>query len=662
MSKNKWNSFIKELSNDIFFMIFGVVFFQIFRLSFIGIYSNEIGEYGTFDQLLKTISMGFRFDITVVSYFVLLPFVSNLILALFNGFKYIKRVRKFFQILFIVLSTIIYIVTINYYREYNDQFNHFLFVGLYDDKKAVFETIIKDFNIFLNLFSGLAIIVLSFFTFRFFENREGISNFLLKFKKIYSRTLLVLLTISLFVFSIRGSIGKRPAMRKWSYVSKDNFYNKTVMNPFRSLVYAIKDFKSINKKHGSNPYGKFKTDCKTIAQFTEKFAKGSKFYEDTEKPNQIFLVVMESYDSWPLMDEYSCFGVSNCLKDIQNRGIRYNHFLPSATSTMNSLSSIITGIPYTGINISKIGALNGGYLSSMLTQFKSLGYETNFFYGGFLSWQNVGNLFKAQGTDNVYSAPDAGGKSDRGTWGIEDEKLFNLVLNKVDKSKKSLNIIMTTSYHPPYSIDVYKKGFPYRSEKELPKKAQSLLKGGKVNIKTLGHLWYSDKCIGDFVKSAESKYEKSLFLFTGDHYGRKFITPNPNLYEKSSVPFILYGKGITPKLDTTPSSHIDISPTLIEMIAPKDFKYYSFGKSIGDKEGSDMGFGKDRIITKNEILSIDNGNRISKFDLNSKKRTEIKNSSYLKDYNKLFSLAWHYIVKGDSLDLENGSEIILDED
>ena len=66
-----------------------------------------------------------------------------------------------------------------------------------------------------------------------------------------------------------------------------------------------------------------------------------------------------------------------------------------------------------------------------------------------------------------------------------------------------------------------------------------------------------------------------VFTFTGDHFGRKFINHKPNLYEKSSVPFIMYGKNIPKEISEVPGSHIDIMPTLIEMVAPKDFKYFT---------------------------------------------------------------------------------------
>ena len=45
---------------------------------------------------------------------------------------------------------------------------------------------------------------------------------------------------------------------------------------------------------------------------------------------------------------------------------------------MNSLGAIISGIPYCGVNISKIGA-SRLFESSLFYQFKKLGYQTNIF-------------------------------------------------------------------------------------------------------------------------------------------------------------------------------------------------------------------------------------------------------------------------------------------
>ena len=647
--QTKWSKFVYEISNQFLFWCFGIIFFLSFRLFFILYFNNQVSEHLTWIDIYKTFLMGFRFDSTVTAYFIVFPFLFTLILAPFNKLNVVVYIRRLFKYLFIITSTIICVVTINYFGEYNDQFNHFLFVGLYDDQKAVLETILSDFNPLVNLIAIITIITISSFILRYFEKWNRIVIYLEKIKLIPYRMLFVTIIILLFIGSIRGSFGNRPAMRKWSSVSRDPFLNKTIINPFRSLKYAISDFNKINKDYGENPFGSISHfakdgDLQTIESIIEKRSKGNTI----EKPNHIFIIVMESYDSWPLLEKYSEFRIATNLKNIGSKGVSFTNFLPASASTMNSFGAIITGIPYTGVNISKIGAINKPYPSSIFNQFKNLGYETNFFYGGFLSWQNIGNLVKNQGADNLYSASDAGGKTDSGVWGIEDDKLFKLVLNTVDKETNSLNVILTTSYHPPYSIDIYGMGFQYRTEQDLPPKAQKHYTGA-MPLKALGHLWYSDKSIGDFVTKAEGRYDNSLYCFTGDHFGRRFINYTPNLLEKSIVPFIIYGSDVKTQVNTTPGSHVDIIPTLVEMIAPKNYNYYSFGTSLLFNPENKLGVGYHKIISKNELQYFSKNSGIQDFNFNTNENSYILKSDYENEYRRFLSLAWHYIVKGDSI-------------
>ena len=79
-----------------------------------------------------------------------------------------------------------------------------------------------------------------------------------------------------------------------------------------------------------------------------------------------------------IIEKYSEFGIATNLKNIGSKGVSFTNFLPASASTMNSFGAIITGIPYTGVNISKIGAINKPYPSSIFNQFKNLGYRNKF--------------------------------------------------------------------------------------------------------------------------------------------------------------------------------------------------------------------------------------------------------------------------------------------
>jgi|TARA_B110000238_G_C16111667_1_gene432976 phosphoglycerol transferase MdoB-like AlkP superfamily enzyme len=639
--KKRTNNFLNEISNLLFFWIIGIIFFFFSRLTVILIYNFDLSENLEINEFFKTFFMGFRFDTTVVSYFLLIPFLCIYILPIFKKEKYISLIRVFFQYLFAITSTLVCVININYYKEFKDQFNHFLLLGLFDDKKAVFQSILNDFN---PLISSVLIILIALTIikiFKYFENKKGIYNFLNFKNKII---LLKVLFLLLFIASIRGSFNEYPARRFYSSVSSDNFLNKTIINPIRALNNAISDFNELNRIENENPYGKASVKVEEKFQtFKQVLEKNTENDNLNKQPEQVFLVVMESYDSWPLKEDYKSLGVSKNLKKIEEKGVSFKNFIPSANTTMNSLAAIISGVPYCGINISKIGA-SRLFESSIFTQFKKLGYETNIFFTTYSSWQNLGNFAKGQGVDNVYDGTSS--PKSKGIWGINDESLFENVLEKIDINKKSLNIILTISYHSPYEENVFSKGF------NLDVTNSNINYNNKIlPPKVLGHLWFADKSIGDFVRKADEKYKNSLFAFTGDHYSRKFINNSPTLKERSSVPFILYGSALSyfPEKNYNPGSHIDISPTLINLIAPKGFTYYSFGSSLLDNKKNKKGIGFDKIIKKNVLFEFSKNYGTKKEIFTN---TLIDNKSEFlnkKSIDSLMSLAWHYTIKGDSI-------------
>lgn len=189
-------------------------------------------------------------------------------------------------------------------------------------------------------------------------------------------------------------------------------------------------------------------------------------------------------------------------------------------------------------------------------------------------------------------------------WGVDDGELFDFVLKKVSDDEPSLNVILSTTYHPPYDIDVYEKGFPLR---EVPEDIKPLYDEDSVALDVLGHLWYSDMALGLFIREAEEKLKLPVFAVTGDHSGRKFINPKPDFFESSAVPLVLYGKGVLRGVtlpEGVAGSHMDIPATLVELAAPEGFEYYSMGKNLLEPRDYFLGIAANKIIGKNFITDM----------------------------------------------------------
>jgi phosphoglycerol transferase MdoB-like AlkP superfamily enzyme len=666
--RSKWARFWQEISLMFIFWIFGIFLLGVFRIIFIIYFHDKIGTETTISDFAKTIMMGFRFDSAAVSLFLIIPFLCNAVLQPFNLHKIVYKSRKIFLNAFLFVSLLTSIVTLSYFKEYDSQFNYFLFEAIYDDQVAIAKTIFEQYHPFLSITLFAILLWISFYIVKMIELHIVSPKIILELKNRYLKILVVLLVCVLFFGSARGSFKRRPAMRKWSGITKDEFLNKTIVTPIRSLVYALRDFRRLQIVTDNNPYLKDSDISDALKNITGNFnnfqdlnsylaneARGEKI----KMPNHIILLVMESYDSWPLQDKYTSLHLTDNLRRIGETGIHFKNFLPQGPSTFSSLSSIVSGIPYAGISVSIRGAKGGPACTSVFEQMERLGYETFFFYGGFMSWHNLGNYIKNQGANNMYSAAHAGGKTVSGVWGADDDQLYELVLKKIPEGKKTFSIILTTSYHGPFTIDVIGHGYPYENVSDYPKTFQALHDGSN-NPNVLGHLWFTDKALGDFIKMAESKFPNTLFAITGDHYGRRYFHSRPNLYERSSVPFILYGPQISDDLmnSSNPGTHIDIFPTIVELIAPKGYKYKSFGKALQYKNSDDIAVAYQTAINKDSTWSIIPGRSISQWD--GKEHRQIswdeigklssridKTEIIIDKFNWTAGVGWQFVMRGE---------------
>ncbi len=85
------------------------------------------------------------------------------------------------------------------------------------------------------------------------------------------------------------------------------------------------------------------------------------------------------------------------------------------------------------------------------------------------------------------------------------------------------------------------------------------------------------------------------------------------------------------------------------MVAPPKYEYFAFGNPLKNQQNK-IGIGYQKIISKDELLYFPAESDVQSFDLVSKITSQRKDSEYLSEYEKMLSLAWHYTVRGDTID------------
>ena len=320
-------------------------------------------------------------------------------------------------------------------------------------------------------------------------------------------------------------------------------------------------------------------------RFDEAFTKTITTERLQQQPQSINIILGESYGLWPFLAEFNEPGAY-----LVEQGRKYaaspqamstQMALAQGTGTMPAIIGLLTGMPDTGMypNYS-VGMLQEPYGLGIGPVMKKLGYKTVFWYGGFSTWQNVKNFALEQGFDEFHDASEMQ-SNETNAWGVADGDMFKAINAYMDKHRgeKIINVIMTTSNHPPYSVNVAKEGYDAdKVRKNLP---DSIANTDK-QINEMGHIWYADHVMGEFISKEEQSDPTSLFVITGDHSERFTFAHEEGPKVASTIPIIFYGQGIKKEWLSQDAfgMSIQIIPTLAELVGRTGQTYEAMVPSL----------------------------------------------------------------------------------
>ena len=399
-----------------------------------------------------------------------------------------------------------------------------------------------------------------------------------------------------------------------SAVTSDNFLNECILDDGQAMYRAYTMAKYMGegiipladetKILESAQFLSGKTDLteNNLAVYLEKTASGAKI----EKPKHIFIIIGETYMQWPMLGKYENLHIADGIKSIiaEKNSYYSRNFLPNGDFTSVAITGMMTGLPDVNLHVNYLPkTYSQVYISSPAPPLKKLGYNVDFWYGGMPGWENISKMALAQDFDTFYGYPDLNAEK-LTAWGVKDEDLFNAIEKKLGSEPPTVHFIMTTTNHPPYKLDLKAEGFDVEKTLAEIKKLPNVPNAETLAIE-LGHYWYMDKVITKFIRNVSEKFPNSLFIVTGDHAVRVDPSTHPTIFEHQSVPFVMYGAGIDKKIlpPDVVGGHISIVPTIIELIAPEGFKYYSVAPSLFESFG--VAFNRDVFLTEKVAGKID---------------------------------------------------------
>lgn len=656
-----WARFLFQLESDLILWMTTLVMLGGFRGMMIFHFRGEMDPAHGLGDVWQALLMGARFDSMVAGYFTLPSLVLSLACYARDWSRWAEKVRNWMAGTAFTAHLIICGISFEYYGEYHNQFNQWIYGLITDDRAAIAQTIWKQYPILTYLFGLVGLVVV------WIRIWPKISRAFSGFRQTHiprcpfiAQWVFILIFGLGFFLSIRGWSVMRPLKQRDLSATRDAFLNKLVANPYVALRYAILDHQYLSSPSGLSVFlGKG-----TIQEAARRvFPQGDPWMNlETlalrqagghagHRPRHVFVVVGESLDAWPMLPEFQELGLADDLIRLAAQGISCLSFVSSGSATSHALGTLVSGLPEAGVNVNYQPSGLKPFATATAPIFKKLGYRTRFIYAGFPSWQRADEFCIAQGFDEVIGVPHLKNlpRNAIGTWGALDEYLYQHILDNIPRDQDSFNLVLTTLNHPPYETDVHRLGFRLW---EMPSRFREIYDGSSP-MAFYGHSWYTAKCAADFVRRAQAIFRPGVFVITGDHSSRRFLNLKPSLYQRTAVPFVLSGQEVlagVSRPDKMAGSHTDIIPTLVELCADKGFAYHTLGRNMLAQADPPAGFGCQTVVTPEVIFSAGNPNHLEPVPGKTIPQPLPPAKELARRYQDLHALSWWWVMQGPKIE------------
>ncbi len=572
--------FLQQLQQDVRLFLYMNGLIMLFRLVFILLFSSQLNDNGVSETWLA-LWYGLRISLKTTGIIVAVPFLFASLPSAFCVKWPSGGIRKYWGAVCIMFFTFLFMARIPYYKIYTQGFNAMLINGLVDDTDAIIKTALDQYQLLPRLL-GVAVLGIILVWLWFMLQKLPLRQFN-KHIKCYIFSFAVILPFIFIFFRFGGGYSYDTGIN-WENAARtsSNLLNEAILDDGQALyrVWSIYENTNSNKTikvtvEETQAALQILGGDRNAPSLDDGLKRISKGHNLLVKPKQIIFVLGENYALWPLLASYRKLDLMPTGVKLEKEGGYTYHFLANGNGTMTSLNGLLTGLVDVSLYPNYMsGIKNDNYPTGIGSMMKAAGYKTVFWYGGSGSWQNLHNYVLKQGFMEFYGAENFA-KSSLSTWGVADEALFKNVEDYMaEKSEPTFHFILTSSNHPPYAMDVDSRGFQRNKVASLlPPEINS----SKDNLNQLGHIWYADVAIGNFIDEVKKQYKDALFVVTGDHAERFSFAKEVSLEELNGVPCYFYGTGVTKEFLSSSSvgSHVQMIPTLAEMLLPKGSCYYS---------------------------------------------------------------------------------------
>ena len=655
------NRFFQNIQKDLILFLFLLLVLCFYRVYFIWYMSDYMAVVEA-SEIGKAIWTGLRLSLKSAGALTIPAFVFCTLSCLIFPKLTTEPLRLWWGSVASFILAILFQARFPYYREFHSTYDLHCLMGWNDDRTALFWTLLEEYGLVWRLLLAVMLTALCWRILKFALynwhtwSLPKLTGF---FQQIVIAGVMLITIVAFAVFVRFGGSFTYANGVSWlsAAVTNNEFLNECILDDVQAM-YRVREFAE-NMRAGkidgvdasrirefARSINGYTGESDELRPYIEWEAQGAML----PRPRHIFIIIGESWAQWPMLEKYENLHVADGIKGLMAEPNSYStrSFLPNGEGTAVGIVGIITGLSAVNVDAQyQPRSYETPYLTSMAPQLARLGYQVDFWYGGISSWDNMNRFTVAQGFHHFYGYPDYGAPR-QNAWGTTDGYLFDALSKHLAEEPPTVHVIMTVSNHPPYNLDLNKEGFDFAQTREAVAALDSVEDVESLTVE-LGHYWYMDKVVSDFVHRTMEEYPDSLFIITGDHAARTSPGTRPTTFEYQSVPFVLYGQGVQPQImsPNAVGGHTSITATLIELIAPAGFRYYSLAESM--TRNPQAAFSSSTWITENAIGTL-NGNKTESIPGNSATDTENLRDKVDEVLYKIRTLSWWLMEKGTSFE------------
>lgn len=387
----------------------------------------------------------------------------------------------------------------------------------------------------------------------------------------YTVSSLVVLVLS--IVGIRGGLQKKPLNFVHAHVFTTPMLNNLILNSSFTL------FKSLNKD--SLPRETFFSTTEEMQKYLngsiqqtslmQGVRRGQKRVDQKradQKLNVVFLI-LESFALEYMGEVNHQKGFTPFLDELAKKSVFFTNAFANGRRSIEGIAAIYTGIPALMDEPFISSEFSSNYFIGLGTTLGQAGYHTSFFHGADNGSMYFDSFMKSAGVMHYFGRSQYPRAEDfDGAWGIFDEPFLQFFAQKLSSFPEPFfSGLFTLSSHTPYTI---------------PTQYRSLFPPGPIEISA--SISYTDMALQKFFAEAEKQpwFERTLFVITADHTQINYLPQYNNILGLYRVPLIFYAPGVQwPAVDTTqPAQHIDIFPTVLDVLDIAPTSSVWFGRSL----------------------------------------------------------------------------------